>query len=308
MGIYDRDYYQEEGPRGFTVTGGPRLIVTNLVIITCAISLVDIFTPVTAHRDGHWLSNLMALKVDAYRRPWEIWNLLSYGFAHAPLDKGGIWHVGLNMFMLWMFGREIELRLGRVEFLWYYLTAIVFSGLAWLGLENAWLLGTEAGRAWDVGNDAMMYGASGGVTAVFILFVLYYPRQTLYVFGLLAVPAWVIGAIVIGQDLLRAVMGQAGNVAWQGHLGGAAFALLYVQFGWRLSRLGAAGGGRRWRWKWPGRGTRLRIHHPNSDRDTLDAEADRILEKVHRDGEQSLSGRERRILEQYSRRMREKRR
>jgi membrane associated rhomboid family serine protease len=303
MGIYDREYYQAEGPRGFTITGGPRLIVTNLVIITVAISIVAIFTGVTAERNDYRLTSLLALKADAYRRPWEIWNLLSYGFAHAP----GIWHVGLNMLMLWMFGREIELRLGRLEFLWYYLTAIVFAGLVWLGLENAWLLGTEAGTTWGVLRNPTMVGASGGVTAVFILFVWYYPRQTLYVYGLFALPAWVLGAIVIGQDLLRALTGQTGNVAWQAHLGGAAFALLYVQLGVRLSQLAPARG--RWQrpWKWLGRGARLRVHRPDSDRDTLDAEADRILDKVHREGEQSLSGRERRILEQYSRRMREKR-
>ena len=63
------------------------------------------------------------------------------------------------------------------------------------------------------------YGASGGVTAVFILFVLYYPRQTVYFLGLLAMPAWVIGAIVIGLDLLKARTGKAGNVAWQAALG-----------------------------------------------------------------------------------------
>ena len=49
MGIYDREYYQEEDPRGFRFTGGPRLIVTNLVIVTVAIALIDLFTRV---RDG----------------------------------------------------------------------------------------------------------------------------------------------------------------------------------------------------------------------------------------------------------------
>jgi membrane associated rhomboid family serine protease len=310
MGIHDRDYYQEEGPSGFTMTGGPRLIVTNLVIITVAIALIDIFTPVSDDQRGRWLSNLLALKADIYRRPWEIWNLLSYGFAHTPIDKsGGIWHVGLNMFMLWMFGRVIELRLGRLEFLWFYLAAIVFSGLAWLGIENAWLWGTQAGRTWAAdGYDPMVFGASGGVTAVFLLFVLYYPRQTVYVWGLLAVPAWVIGAIVIGMDLLNAATGKSGNVAWQAHVGGAAFAFLYVQFSWHLSRRVSARGAWQWPWKWLGRGSRLRIHHPDTDDGALDEEADRILEKVHREGEQSLSGRERRILEKYSRRMRERRR
>ena len=49
----------------------------------------------------------------------------------------------MNMFMLWMFGRVIEMRLGRVEFLWFYLAAIVFSGLAWLGLTTPGSGGTR---------------------------------------------------------------------------------------------------------------------------------------------------------------------
>ena len=40
----------------------------------------------------------------------------------------------------------------------------------------------------------------------------------------------------------------------------------------------------------------------------LDAQADRVLEKLHREGERSLTAHERRVLEQYSRRMRERRR
>ena len=82
-----------------------------------------------------------------YRRPWEIWNLLSYGFRprtarrRRPLARGPE-HVGA----LDVRPRSIELRLGRLEFLWFYLAAIIFAGLVWLGMENAWLLGTRAGR------------------------------------------------------------------------------------------------------------------------------------------------------------------
>jgi membrane associated rhomboid family serine protease len=301
MGIYDREYWQEDAPAGLRITGGTRMIVTNVIIVTVAIALIDMFTS-----GSHWLSDTLALKDDLYRRPWEFWNLLSYGFAHAPLARqGGIWHVGMNMLMLWMFGRAIEMRLGRFEFLWFYLVALVFSGLTWLGVEYAWRLFTPAQEMLASG-PAQVVGASGGVTAVFILFVLYYPRETLYVWGVFAVPAWILGAVVIGLDLLNAVSGSAGNVAWQAHLGGAAFALLYRRLGWNISRHVPALGSRRW--KWPG-GARIKVHRPDADADgsALDEEADRILEKLHRHGEQSLSGRERRILEKYSRRMREKR-
>ena len=118
-------------------------------------------------------------------------------------------------------------------------------------------------------------------------------------------PAWVLGAIFIGLDVLRAFTGNTDNVAWQAHLGGVAFAYVYARFGWQFSRFLPAAG--RWSWKWPKVGTRLKIHRGDEDTSELDAEGDRILGKLMREGEQSLTHRERRALEKYSRRMREKR-
>jgi hypothetical protein len=51
---------------------------------------------------------------------------------------------------------------------------------------------------------------------------------------------------------------------------------------------------------------KLKIHAPEPTYDNLDAEADRVLEKLHQEGEASLTPRERRVLEDYSRRMRQK--
>lgn len=293
MGIYDREYFQDEGsPSGFQLGGGQLMMVTRLVIVTGALFVVDYVM------EGR-LSDIFKVPADVYRRPWMCWQLLSYGFAH-----GGFWHVALNMFMLWMFGRVVEFRLGAKEILLFYLAAIVFSGLVWLVAENLWLYGTAGGRAYLEAERSLpkMLGASGGVSAVFLLFVLLYPKQTVYLWGLLAVPAWLIGALIIGQDLWLGISGRAANTAWQAHLGGAAFAFLYLRGGWSFSQLVPAV----LRWRWPRRGPRLRVHH--ADDQTLDAEADRVLEKLHREGEASLTARERRTLESYSRRMRDRRR
>ena len=188
----------------------------------------------------------------------------------------------------------------------FYLIAIVFSGFCWVALENIWLLGTTAGRTYLAAYGApRVVGASGGVTAVFIMFVLFYPRQTILVWGIFPAPAWVIGALIIGLDMLNALGGKAGGTAWQAHLGGAAFAYFYLQLRWNFSRLLPSSG--KFRWKLPGRGPKLRIHDPDDDQQ-LAAEADRILAKMHSEGEQSLSSRERRTLERYSRQVRDKRR
>jgi membrane associated rhomboid family serine protease len=294
MGIYDRGYMQDDEPNGFRFTGGTRTLVTNIIIVTVAIALADLFTP-----GSEWLSQLLALPADLLREPWKFWTLLTYGFAHAPIaQSGGIWHVGMNMFVLWMFGRTIESRLGRSEFLYFYLIAIVFSGLFWLVGTNLWLATSPTD-----GGIPTVFGASGAVTAVFMLFILYYPHQTLYLFGAFAIPAWVLGLIIIGSDVLRAVTGTAGNVAWQAHIGGVAFAYLYARFHWQFTRILPALGSWPKSWQKP----RLKIHAEDEDVSDLDAEGDRILDKLLHEGDQSLTRRERRILEKYSRRMREKR-
>lgn len=294
MGIYDRGYMQEDDAGGFRFTGGTRMLVTNVIIVTVAIALADMFTT-----GGDWLSQFLALPADILHQPWKIWTLVSYGFAHAPIAmSGGIWHVAMNMLVLWMFGRAIEERLGRSEFLYFYLIAIIASGLVWLVGTNLWLATSPADPRLPV-----LFGASGGVTAVLILFVLYYPHRTLYLFGAFAMPAWVLGLFAIGYDVLRAATGTAGNVAWQAHIGGAAFAYLYARFHWQFTRFLPTLRGWPWKWNRP----RLRVHTAEDETSDLNAEGDRILDKLLREGEQSLTWRERRALEKYSRRMREKR-
>jgi membrane associated rhomboid family serine protease len=302
MGIYDRDYFQDESAtRGFHIGAEPRMLVTNIVIATFVVFVVDIFATGA-------LSDVLGLYVNFYVRPWQVYQLLTYGFVHA-----GVWHIAMNMFILWMFGRFVEQRLGRREFLLFYLAAVIFSGIVWAGAINVWLLSSDAGQltleqinqlqAFSEENPPAV-GASGGVVAVFILFVLFYPRMTVYVFALWPVPAWVVGLFVVGFELLRAVGGPAGGkVAWQAHLGGAAFAFLYLKLGWNFSRLLPGGGPSSWK---PRRkGPRLRVHRPDDDLEKLASEADRILAKLHREGESSLTGRERRTLEEYSRRVRQ---
>ncbi len=307
MGFYEREYYQDDAPRGFSLGGGQRMVVTNLVIINVVIWLADAFTsPIQGFAIsngqlvptvvGHWLSHFLALKADVLQQPWMLWELLSYGFAHASLGTpNGLWHVLFNMFMLWMFGRDVEARYGGKEFLLFYLLSIIVAGAVWL----AWNIGFQV-------KTGSLVGASGGVVAVFLLFVLRNPRQTLYVWGLVAVPAWLIGGLMVGWDLLRALPGNDSNVAWQAHLAGAGFAFLYFRFHWNLSRLVPS------RWKLNLKSLRsrpkLKIHDPELDYGRLDEEADRVLDKLHRDGEQSLTEKERGILENYSRRMRQKRR
>src|SRR6185295_20138825 len=124
MGIYDRQYYREETRDGFWAE---RTMVFNLVFLNVGIFLAD-----AIFLDGK-LSRWMSLKSDFFSHPWTIWELVTYGFAH---DTSSVWHVGGNMLVLFICGRDVENIYGRSEFLKLYLSLVVLSGLVWLGAEQ----------------------------------------------------------------------------------------------------------------------------------------------------------------------------
>ena len=291
MGIHDRDYYRDDDdasgwrPKG---PNQPRSIVFWLILANVALYLANMFF---SKSDG--LSDSMALQANLFEKPWQFWQLLTSGFAHAPLGQpAGLTHILLNMYALFMFGRDVERKYGRYEFLTLYLVTVILSGLAWVGMQVI---------SGDITANAR--GASGAVTAVVILFCLNFPKRTLLLFGVTAVPAWSIGVMLIGLDLLRA-FGDT-NVAWEAHLAGALIGFLYFRLGFRFERLVPRKfrGGVRIK-----RRPKLKIHAPEDKNEELDKKADEILQKIHQEGEDNLTSKERRILEAYSRRIRQKRR
>jgi len=206
------------------------------------------------------------------------------------------------MLGLYCFGMPLEDRYGHREFLRFYLIAVVLGFVFW-SASNYALVGKS--------RDMLCYGASGGVTAVTLLFCLLYPRATILASFLFPVPAWLMGAIIIISNLLGSANHSAltGGVAYDVHLVGAAFALAYWKFGWNFRRLPGlddikrlAGSSKKWLAPRPP----LRVHDPEQYYEDLDAQADRLLEKVNRDGLASLTDKEKRILEDYSRRTRQK--
>ena len=162
MGIYDRDYQRGDdygGQPGFHL-GAPRMMTTNIILVTCALYVVQLLA-------GPWYENSFELHADWFWQPWTAYQLLTYGFLHDPTN---MWHIVLNMLGLFMFGREVELRYGRREFLIFYLTAIVVAGLVWTAATIPSLAGAGAG-----GGIPHALGASGGVVAVVILFAFNFP-------------------------------------------------------------------------------------------------------------------------------------
>lgn len=285
MGLYDRDYYREERRSWFG--SSYRSMVTDLILVNVFIFVADVLS-------GGAISEFLAVRSDLPLHPWNAWQLLTAGFVH---DHTNVFHVGLNMFVLWLFGRDVEGVYGRLEFLRVYLCLVVLSSLTWVLAQFA-VHGPS---------DASMIGASGAVTGVMIIYILHFPRRLFYVWGVFPIPAWLLGTLYVLQDALGFADSHAvgGGVAYEAHLSGALFGFIYYQSGINLGRYLPS-------WRLPRLGTRprLRVHDPQADTtraQSLDQRVDALLDKVGREGIDSLSTEERRLLEDASRRYQRRR-
>jgi membrane associated rhomboid family serine protease len=282
MGIYDRPYYRAGGLPP-VAPWDQRSMVSMLIIANAAIFIANFLL---TNRSGT-ITNLLRVDPEVMHQPLQWYRIISYGFAHSSAD---VMHIVFNMASLYFLGRSVEDRYGRWEFLRFYLVAIALGGLYW------------AIRTWGGGNP--MLGASGGVTAVCMLFVFCFPRVEILLMGVIPMPAWALGVLIIVGNML----GGRGGVAYDVHLVGAAFATAYFYGNLNFAFVEHFADRARISWRQKQRG--FKVHRPEEPEAPLgkdELEADRILAKIHQLGQDSLTAAERKFMESYSRRMRERR-
>jgi membrane associated rhomboid family serine protease len=139
-----------------------------------------------------------------------IWSLLTSMFLH-----GGLMHLAGNMLFLWIYGDNVEYRLGRFFYLLIYLGT---GGIA--GFGDALI---------RMGSDLPAVGASGAISGVLGLYFVWFPhnRVRTYVFlfplfvNVVELPArLVLGVFVLIDNLLPLVLGAEGGVSHGAHIGG----------------------------------------------------------------------------------------
>lgn len=135
---------------------------------------------------------------------FEPWQLLTYAFLHA----NGL-HIALNMYGLWMFGRDVEQLLGPRRFLALYFASVLCAGV------------TQLVVAALSADPYPTIGASGGVFGVLLAFALLFPnRIIMLLFPPVALPAKLLVALFAALELTLGVTGSAAGVAHFAHLGG----------------------------------------------------------------------------------------
>jgi membrane associated rhomboid family serine protease len=236
-----------------------------------------------------------ALSVAGLRHGF-VWQLLSYQFMH-----GGWLHLLLNCWAIYVFGREVEATLGRNRFLALYFTSGVIGGLCQA------LAGVLFGGRFA----APVVGASAGAFGLVAAFAALYPERPLMLLLFFIIPVNMRAKWLLLFSVLLTLFGivfPSDNIAHAAHLGGILCGLFFVRYAIH------------WHWHWPrlrrARSQPLRplVKTPHraaalwgqrnarADEDLppeefLSKAVDPILDKISAHGIQSLTERERRILE-----------
>jgi len=213
------------------------------------------------------------------------WTPITYMFVH-----GGIGHIFFNMLVLFFFGPRVEARLGSSRFLTLYLVS---------GLTGALLSSFTP--------MVPIIGASGAVFGVELAYARYWPRDKIYIWGVLPIEArWLVIIFTVMTIFGIGGIGGAG-IAHLAHLGGflgAAVYLYLIERGHTRARVVRSAPVRaQVKQPPPPRGDDMRRWStiPRSELHEINRqEVDRLLDKISLKGIDSLTPAERAALDRFS--------
>lgn len=329
MGIYNRDYIRDLKPAG-GLDAAPvvkYLIIINVVVFVLQVVWVretrvnpldflrrqgiDIVDPdFDRLLDPEVMEQVMQPQRVSILQQWfeldtnktvyggQLWRLLTHAFCH---DRFGLYHIFINMLCLYWFGSTLEAMYGSREFLLFYLSAAVFAGLAFVGLQLY------------LGTSVPAIGASGAVMAVMMLYTMHFPTEEIYVFWWFPLQMrWLMLGYVI-WDLHPILLALSGDRVFTGvanaaHLGGLAFGFLYARCNWHLESIVDRLPGAHWQIRRRPRLRSVRPSRPEPARAVETSRMDEVLRKIQVSGRDSLTDEERAVLEDASRRLQDRNR
>ena len=159
-------------------------------------------------------------QISAYfSAPHQVFSFVSFMFLH-----GGFWHLLGNMWSLYIFGDNVEDRLGHLRYLIFYMICGVASGLSHLVL--------------NFNSNVPTIGASGAIAGVMGAYFILHPRARIltlipifFIPYFLEIPAYFFLGFWFLLQFINAAgsSGQAGGVAWWAHIGGFVFGFIFLK-------------------------------------------------------------------------------
>jgi membrane associated rhomboid family serine protease len=230
------------------------------------------------------------------------WQLITYLFMH-----GGFFHLFFNMFILWMFGMELENMWGSKKFFTFYLVCGIGAGLIHLVVGPLFA------------GVALTIGASGAVYGILLAFAMMFPDRMIFLYFLFPVKAKYFVGFLIIFGLFMGISGTQDGIAHFAHLGGALVAFLYIMAerdriplkqwfsGFKRKRSsdnlryhkGGIEDARYYDIREEQRNRDQKKSEPEIDQERIDA----ILDKISKTGYQNLTEEEKRILFEASQKL-----
>ena len=155
------------------------------------------------------------------------WQFVTYMFIHSP----GIFHILFNMFVLWMFGSELERLWGSRLFLVYYL----FCGVGAMMVYLAGILTYIFGFGGDMSVlSRPVVGASGAVFGLLLAYGYIYSERVIYFMMIFPMKARNFTLLIAGIELVNVLNHGFGSpIANLAHLGGIVSGLAFLKI-WKI--------------------------------------------------------------------------
>jgi hypothetical protein len=188
-------------------------VVNNALIAVCIV----VFLTQATYSGGEEAFVRQYSLIPAEARPF---TLFSYMFLH-----GGFWHLLSNMWFLYIFGDNIENRLGPARYLLFYVGCGLASGLAHM--------------IFNAGSTLPTVGASGAIAGVMGAYLLLFPQAKiltlvplLFIPLFFEIPAFFLLGLWFVMQLMNAATTSAGagGVAWWAHVGGFVAGIAFLKF------------------------------------------------------------------------------
>jgi membrane associated rhomboid family serine protease len=247
-------------------------VVRNLIIANAVVFLVQLLA-------GPRFVAIFGLVPRAVLGNFAFWQPVTYLFLH-----GDLFHILLNMYVLWMFGSAIEHAWGSREFLKYYFVCGIGAGILTVLSSPSSPIPT--------------IGASGAIFGLLLAYGLLFPNRYVLLNFFFPIKAKYLVLIFGALELLSSIRYTSDGIAHFAHLGGMLVGFVYLKLDWRLTSL-------KKQFSKPAMPRRPRIVPGGSgidDERELEREVDRILSKISEQGLDSLTDDERETLERASRR------
>lgn len=192
-----------------------------LVIVNAAVYFGLLILSVVSQRAAGTITGFGALVPAAVVHGF-IYQLVTYAFLH-----GSIMHILGNMFVLWMFGSQIEMDLGTRQFLEFYFWCVIGAALVTMAVSYAPFAGVDP--------RTPTIGASGGIFGIYAAFGMIHGEQEIMLFPLpfqmkAKYFVWILVLVTMALAIAQAAGSRSASIAYTCHLGGLFFGYIYLKF------------------------------------------------------------------------------